>query len=100
MANTELFALALGFTAPWYVQDITFDAEAHRLDLDIDFHAGSKFTCPSCKRLGCGVHDTQKRTWLHLDFFQHQAYITARVPRTQTSAYGLSTARSFLIVII
>ena len=32
MANTELFALALGLTAPWYVKDISFDAEAHRLD--------------------------------------------------------------------
>jgi len=89
MANTELFALALGLTAPWYVQDITFDAEAHRLDLDIDFHAGSKFTCPSCKRTGCGVYDTQKRTWRHLDFFQHQAYITARVPRTHCPACGV-----------
>ena len=50
MATTELFALALGLTAPWQVKDITLDAEAHRLDLDIDFHAGPKFTCPSCKR--------------------------------------------------
>jgi len=38
MATTELFALALGLTAPWQVKDITFDAEAHRLDQDIDLN--------------------------------------------------------------
>jgi len=89
MAATELFALALGPTAPWQVKDITLDAEAHRLDLDIDFHAGSEFTCPSCKRTGWGVHDTQKPAWRHLDFFQHQACINARVPHTNCPACGV-----------
>ncbi len=32
MATTELFSLALGLAAPWQVKDITFNAEAHRLD--------------------------------------------------------------------
>ena len=27
------------------------------------------------------MHDTEEKTWRHLDFFQHQAYLTARVPR-------------------
>ena len=29
------------------------------------------------------MHDTEEKTWRHLDFFQHQAYLTARVPRVE-----------------
>ncbi len=89
MANEQLFTIALGLTEPWFVKNILFDAEKHRLDLEIDFHVGAKFECPSCKRTGCSVHDTEKRTWRHLDFFQHQAYITARVPRTACPECGV-----------
>ena len=61
--------------------DVRFDAEQRRLDLRIDFPKGSRFACPECGREGCEVHDTEEKTWRHLDFFQHQAYLTARVPR-------------------
>jgi transposase len=33
--------------------------------------------------VGCAVKDTEEKTWRHLDFFQHQAYLTARVPRVE-----------------
>lgn len=45
------------------------------------FSKGSRFRCSECGREGCEVHDTEEKTWRHLDFFQHQAYLTARVPR-------------------
>jgi transposase len=28
------------------------------------------------------VHDTEARTWRHMDFFHYQAFLLARVPRT------------------
>jgi len=34
-------------------------------------------------RDGLRVYDSQEKTWRHLDFFQHQAFLTARVPRVQ-----------------
>ena len=37
----------------------------------------------------CPVHDTADRTWRHLDFFQHQAYLHARVPRVACPAHGV-----------
>ena len=29
------------------------------------------------------MHDSEEKTWRHLDFFQHRAYLTARVPRVR-----------------
>ena len=29
----------------------------------------------------CSVHDTKEKTWRHLNFFEHECYLTARVPR-------------------
>jgi transposase len=81
MNDWELFSRALGLQEPWQVVDVQFDAEQRRLDLRIDFPKGSRFACPRCGREGCEVHDTEVKTWRHLDFFQHQAYLTARVPR-------------------
>ncbi len=37
----------------------------------------------------CAVHDTTDRTWRHLDFFEHQAYLSARVPRVQCPEHGV-----------
>jgi len=35
------------------------------------------------------VHDTEAKTWRHLDFFQHQAYLHARVPRVRCPTHGV-----------
>jgi transposase len=79
--DLRLFQAALGLTEPWQVVSVEFDPVAKRLDLRIDFPKGARFPCPECGRADCPVHDTEEKTWRHLDFFQHQAYLTARVPR-------------------
>ena len=63
--------------------DVRFDAGQRRLDLRIDFPKGSRFACRECGRGGCEVHDTEEKTWRHLDFFQQQAFLSARVPRVR-----------------
>jgi transposase len=35
------------------------------------------------------VHDTVEKTWRHLDFFEHQAYLVARVPRAECGEHGV-----------
>jgi len=35
------------------------------------------------------VHDTTEKTWRHLDFFQHQAFLTARTPRISCTTCGV-----------
>jgi transposase len=89
MSNNDLFQLALGITSPWFVASSDFDAGKKRLDIRLDFKSGSRFDCPDCKATGCPVHDTQEKTWRHLDFFQHQAFLTARTPRITCGKCGV-----------
>ncbi|MCL4768062.1 MAG: ISL3 family transposase [Hyphomicrobiaceae bacterium] len=89
MRDTDLFQLALGITSPWFVTAADFDAAKKRLDIRVDFKVGSRFACPDCKADGRPVHDTTEKTWRHLDFFQHQAFLTARVPRVTCPECGV-----------
>jgi transposase len=81
MRDTDLMQLALGLIPPWMVKACAFDAEARRLDIEIDFARGGRFPCPHCAKADCPVHDTAMQTWRHLDFFQHQAFLHSRTPR-------------------
>jgi transposase len=81
MRDTDLMQLALGLIPPWMVKVCAFDAEARRLDIEIDFARGGRFPCPHCAKADCPVHDTAMQTWRHLDFFQHQAFLHSRTPR-------------------
>ncbi len=85
---TTLFAMALGLQAPWGVKDLQFNKEAQRLDIIIDFTRGANFPCPACGK-PCKTHDTEEKTWRHMDFFQHAAYLTARVPRCDCDEHGV-----------
>ena len=89
MRDISLLQLALGLAPPWTVTGSDFDAEARRLDIHIDFAAGSRFTCPGCGAADCPAHDTERMTWRHLNFFQHQAYLHARVPRVRCVRCGV-----------
>ncbi|MDQ2896989.1 MAG: ISL3 family transposase [Actinomycetota bacterium] len=78
-----LFQAALGLSDPWQVTSVEFDAESKRLDLRVDFPKGATFSCPECDVAGLKAYDTEEKTWRHLDFFEHRAYLTARVPRVE-----------------
>ncbi len=87
-AIDDLFQAALGLAEPWQVTRTQFDATARRLDLYLDFPRGARFACPEGDQPACPVHDTEPKRWRHLDFFQHQAYLHARVPRVTCQAHG------------
>ncbi len=78
-----LFDLALNLAPPWKVVGFSFDPDGRRLDIDLDFERRARFTCPECGAEGCPVHDTEDKQWRHLNFFQHEAYLHARVPRAR-----------------
>jgi transposase len=67
---------------------VEFDPEAGRLDLHLDFPRGQRFPCPEGDEAACPIHDTKEKVWRHLDFFQRQAYLHARVPRVQCPIHG------------
>lgn len=87
----ELFTIALGIAEPWTVVRVEFSEQEQQLELWLDFPAGSSFACPECGRVGCKVHDTEERTWRHLDFFQHKTTLHARQPRVKCPDHGTKT---------
>lgn len=89
MRDTDLFQLALGLVPPWTVEACAFDAERKRLDIEIDFKTGGRFPCSGCGKPDCPTHDTVVKEWRHLDFFQHQAFLHARTPRTECDDCGV-----------
>jgi transposase len=85
MNSTDIFALALGLQKPWKIEQVSFDeTEGKRhLIIEIGFTRGSRFLDE--KNELCRVHDTKPRRWRHLNFFEHECYISCNVPRIKTS---------------
>jgi transposase len=87
----KMFGAALGLAAPWQVTSVEFDKLLGVLDIGLDFPRGSRFACPheGCSDSACPVHDTMEKRWRHLDFFEHQAFLSARVPRVDCAEHGV-----------
>lgn len=82
MDSEKLFSMALGLKEPWYVRNVSFDAEDKVLTLEVDFTAGSRFSHPASTGLH-PVHDTVTKSLRHLNFFQHECYLQVRIPRVK-----------------
>jgi transposase len=87
--DLDLFQMALGLGAPWHVARSEFDAASRRLDLYLDFASGGTFPCPECGARGCKAYDSTEKTWRHLNFFQHEAYLHVRTPRVRCRRCGV-----------
>ena len=90
MNEMDVIALGLGIDYPWKIEGQMLDTSVTPYQLKIRLKAdrGSEFPCPVCGRM-CKAHDFQKKTWRHLNFFQHHCYITALVPRTRCPEHGV-----------
>ena len=82
MNPESLFAEALGIVTPWEVEAVEFSTESKRLDIKIGFRRGATFSCPVCGTPS-PAYDSSEKSWRHLNFFQYEAYLTARVPRVK-----------------
>lgn len=76
--------MALGLQHPWIITKTTFDSEAQKLHISIDYDDAACFDCGDGSQ-PVRPYDSRERTWRHLDFWQHKTYITARVPRIKGS---------------
>ena len=88
MDSKDLFALALGLAKPWYVVRNELDTVKRQLEIGIDFERGGTFPCPECGKTGCKAYDTEERSWRHLNFFQFETILSARVPRVDCRQCG------------
>jgi transposase len=81
---TELFQQALHINAPWLIKKVDFNADKKRLDIYIDFKKGSTFVDPDSTSDPAKMYkayDTVQKTWQHLNFFEYECHLHARVPR-------------------
>lgn len=91
--TNAIFTAALGINEPWYVESVEFNSEAKRLEIHLNFKKGSKF--PFFNDDGSiesnSVYDTVEKRWRHLNFFQHECYLIARVPRIKNQVGKVQT---------
>jgi transposase len=85
---SELFAKALHIEKPWEIVKVEFHGQGKRLDVHIDFPKGSVFACPVCGK-EAKAYDTTGKRWRHMNFFQHECHLVARVPRIQCPDDGV-----------
>lgn len=83
MSELPIFTAALELEEPWFIKKVYFEGQGKdkKLHIEVDHKSRVKFEFES---ESYPVYDHQERVWRHLNFFQHQCYLHARVPRVKT----------------
>jgi len=90
MNSNLLFQAALSIDSPWYIENIEFDAENKRLDININYEKGSEFSFNESGHEGkYKAYDTVTKTWRHLNFFEHECYLHCRTPRIKLDEHTI-----------
>jgi transposase len=89
----SLFTAALGLQPPWVVAKVNLDTARRRIDFEVECTA-RRLACPSCGAPDQAIHDRNRRSWRHLDFFQFEAWLHAEVPRVGCTSCGKTTQLS------
>lgn len=89
MKENALIQLALELPKEWSVVSSDLDLASKIINIQLEFKKGSRFNCPKCSRSDCSIHDTKRKSWRHLNFFQHQAFIKCSLPRVECEDCGV-----------
>jgi transposase len=76
----------LGIARPWRVTEVVVDRAAKTVETKVIFEDPT--SCPECGKL-VPRHDHRERRWRHLDLYEYQAHVTARVPRVECPEHGV-----------
>jgi len=94
MQIETLFSTAIGITSPWKITTLNFDSAKKQLDIKVTFERGSSFAVKNEKSGEtelCKAYDTVEKTWRHLNFFEHECYLHARIPRVKLKDGAMKT---------
>ncbi|MBL4774902.1 MAG: transposase [Mariprofundus sp.] len=80
----KLFESALGISSPWYIDEIDFNVEKNILNIHVNFERGATFVAGD-DPVAYKAYDTVNKNWHHLNFFEHECYLSARVPRIKSA---------------
>jgi transposase len=81
--TNQLFASGLQLPKEWKVTQSRLSGDPLVLEICLDFAPGTHFPDPVTGQL-CPVHDTKEQCWRHLNFWQYETILHARVPRVRT----------------
>ena len=89
----KLFATALGINVPWFIEEVRFNSELKKLDIHLNFTKGAIFPFINDDKTieTVTAYDTIEKQWRHLNFFEHECYLIARVPRLKNKNGMLQT---------
>jgi len=74
---------------PWKVTESRFEGDPKRLSIAVDLEEGTgRLPCPECGSQ-CPIHDRLERRWKHLNFWQYETELSARVPRVKCDKCGV-----------
>lgn len=82
MAENDLLQMALNLGSGWDVDKVEFNPDDKELHIFISTVKGSKFECSTCGNAASVYDHGREQIWRHLNFFQYEAYLHARLPRT------------------
>ena len=88
MDSNQLFEMALNLGKEWSVTGCCFEGEPKKLKLKLEPKRGLQWKCPECGAKG-SAHDLVEKRWRHLDFFQYECELAAKVPRCCCQAHGV-----------
>jgi transposase len=83
-STKDLFANTLMIDLPWYIDRMEFSPEKGKLDIWIDFVRGSLFNFEDAEmniRWHFKAYDTIDKELRHLNFFQYECHLRARLFR-------------------
>lgn len=94
----EMFRLAIGIESPWKLDKIELipidknrsndEKKTFPFEEQFELHMFVSYNDKNEK-----IHDRKKKTWRHLDFFQHKAFIHADVPRIKAEDGSIKQAK-------
>ena len=79
MNSEKIFEMALNLARPWHVEKVEFNDKdtTKELHITIGYTEGFYINEDGKRK----VHDRVERKWRHLNFFEHECYISCKVPR-------------------
>ncbi len=90
MRDREFQAKILGIERPWIVDDVIVTMQPKTVETHVSYEGPA--TCPICGE-AAPKYDVRERRWRHLDIYEFEAYVIAKVPRTECSEHGVRQAR-------
>lgn len=86
MRDIEFQEKLLGLQRPWRVTEVQLDQQRQCVETFVVYDAAG--SCPICG-VAATKHDHRERRWRHLDIYQYQAFVIARVPRVDCPEHGV-----------